>query len=495
MCIGYTAEVARLVSRRDWLRAMSMSLAGGVAVAGAMPSAPLDYDVCIVGSGFAGTYLGLRLVARGIKTAIVEAGPALTRDAGLDGATEIFPSGSEGDYAFPIDATRTIGVGGTSRKWNGVVTRLLPSDFRTRSLFGLFDDWPIAYDDLAGYYCEAEQAMHASGSAVVRGAEPDRACVYPTQAPAYTPPSPLFPARPLPFFPLPFALRGGMPLRLDAEEVPRFAASSSATLLTEHPATALIARGSDRIEALQVQRPDGTAVEIRARYFVIAAGVVETSRLLLASRSRWFPHGVGNARGLVGTGFNAHPRLRTTVQAPAGAHATYAGIHRTYALQDAGRRAGDEGILADVHLGMPRATVDVMLELEPAKMNRVVLADDGRRDRWGRPIALLHANWTPRDRRNETRALAFQRELAGVLAAPDAAAAPPELRWFHPSGTCRMAGRARDGVVDAHCRVFGVDNLYIAGASVFTVAGSGNPTLTIVALAMRLGDHLLTRLR
>jgi len=65
---------------------------------------------------------------------------------------------------------------------------------------------------------------------------------------------------------------------------------------------------------------------------------------------------------------------------------------------------------------------------------------------------------------------------------------------FHHLGTTRMAADPRAGVVDADCRVHGVANLYIAGSSVFPTGGCANPTLTIVALALRLADHLEAQL-
>jgi choline dehydrogenase-like flavoprotein len=68
------------------------------------------------------------------------------------------------------------------------------------------------------------------------------------------------------------------------------------------------------------------------------------------------------------------------------------------------------------------------------------------------------------------------------------------LGGFHHMGTTRMADSPEHGVVDANCRVHGVDNLYIAGSSVFTTSGASNPTLTIVALALRLADHLRMQL-
>ena len=63
------------------------------------------------------------------------------------------------------------------------------------------------------------------------------------------------------------------------------------------------------------------------------------------------------------------------------------------------------------------------------------------------------------------------------------------LSWHH-MGTTRMATSPREGVVDANCRVHGMTNFFVAGSSVFPTSGHANPTLTIVALALRLADHL-----
>jgi choline dehydrogenase-like flavoprotein len=66
---------------------------------------------------------------------------------------------------------------------------------------------------------------------------------------------------------------------------------------------------------------------------------------------------------------------------------------------------------------------------------------------------------------------------------------------FHHMGTTRMASDPASGVVDADCRVHGVENLYVAGSSVFPTGGNANPTLTIIALALRLADHLAGEFR
>jgi choline dehydrogenase-like flavoprotein len=73
----------------------------------------------------------------------------------------------------------------------------------------------------------------------------------------------------------------------------------------------------------------------------------------------------------------------------------------------------------------------------------------------------------------------------------DSAEWPSDLAggWHH-MGTTRMSDSPREGVVDRDCRVHGMSNLFVAGSSVFPTAGSGTPTMTIVALALRLSDHL-----
>jgi choline dehydrogenase-like flavoprotein len=84
--------------------------------------------------------------------------------------------------------------------------------------------------------------------------------------------------------------------------------------------------------------------------------------------------------------------------------------------------------------------------------------------------------------------------FAGNLEGYDLAPGMPEMHVsLHHMGTTRMSARPEDGVVDGNCRLHGVDNLYLAGSSVFPTGSNGNPTFTIVALGLRLADHLIQR--
>ena len=149
-----------------------------------------------------------------------------------------------------------------------------------------------------------------------------------------------------------------------------------------------------------------------------------------------------------------------------------------------------------------------MVEPFPNPDSRVTLTSD--RDALGMRRVRLHWVVTEAERRTLRRAqevfadafaaagVARLKMDTGFLEADWSGLAPREVVFegshmeggHHHTGTTRMASSPDRGVVDADCKVFGLANLYVAGNSVFPTAGSLNPTFTIVALALRLADHL-----
>jgi choline dehydrogenase-like flavoprotein len=139
-------------------------------------------------------------------------------------------------------------------------------------------------------------------------------------------------------------------------------------------------------------------------------------------------------------------------------------------------------------------------EQSPDPDNRVMLAADT--DRYGRRVPVLHWRWSPADRQRITRARdlyaeAFARAGLGPVIQGDWDAGQPRMVGgnHHHLGGTRMSADPARGVVDADAKVHGVGNLFVAGSSVFPAGGSVNPTLTIVALGLRLAAHLEGRLR
>ncbi|MEX2495408.1 MAG: GMC family oxidoreductase, partial [Woeseia sp.] len=142
------------------------------------------------------------------------------------------------------------------------------------------------------------------------------------------------------------------------------------------------------------------------------------------------------------------------------------------------------------------ASLVLELEQAPNPSSRVTLTDE--RDALGMQRANLHWQMGELERMtvmrtSEIMGLEMGRAEIGrirVLEAGDSGWWPGMRGAWHQMGTTRMHARPAEGVVDADCRVHGIRNLYLAGGSVFTTSGSANPTLTIVALALRLADHL-----
>lgn len=182
--------------------------------------------------------------------------------------------------------------------------------------------------------------------------------------------------------------------------------------------------------------------------------------------------------------------LREIVADPAGAlRATQRSIRQKRRVAR-GHKPGAQGQLLGLQL---------MSEQEPHPDSRVLL-DYRSRDAFGQPRAVLDWRITEEDMRAITRTLTLigrEFEVAGlgrfqVFLHP---ALPPHnlMGGRHHMGTTRMHKDAARGVVDADCRVHGIDNLYVAGSSVFPTGGYANPTLTVVALALRLAEHLARR--
>jgi choline dehydrogenase-like flavoprotein len=142
-------------------------------------------------------------------------------------------------------------------------------------------------------------------------------------------------------------------------------------------------------------------------------------------------------------------------------------------------------------------TVRVQPEQMPSSANRLLLSRT--RDTAGQRLAELRLSWTEREEQDHARSLRIAADAIGLDGRRLATTMQAMLRsrqvgyFWHHSGSTRMGEDARQGVVDSDCRVHDVSNLFVAGSSVFPTAGTAAPTLTIVALAVRLATHLRDR--
>ncbi len=553
--------------------------------AGLSPDERLVADICIVGGGPAGITLALELdragLEPGIKIILVESGETAPRkeaDALDDADGE--PHDDEQGQA-PLGLYRRRILGGASSIWGGRCVPLDPIDFEKREHVPA-SGWPIGYDEVASRYprameyCEAGEAQFDATSALARhtpfidGFSSDD--VLTSSLERFSPPTH-------------FGRKYGPALR----------SSANIVVLTGTVCTELVSDAAGAVSTASCRAADGRSLEIQAARFVVAAGGLESYRLLASSRTA---EGCspGDAGGVLGRCLMSHLEGtfgKLVVQRPSravtwGFERSRDGIYgrrRLSIAPQAQRRHRTLNFIARLHhdlvadprhrhpvlsamfvaknlllpeyrrklamvdrvtaaampkgaafwsahfrnllLGAPQLAgfsagwfwrrhlvyrripyvalesrtgvypLDLNQEQSPDRDNRVFLRD--ARDRFGMRQIGLQWRATDLDYASIAGNCRILRDaFAGSRVARfefDDATLEDDVRRCvpiggHHIGMTRMAASADDGVVDRDCKVFGTSNLYVASAAVFPTSGHANPTLTIVALAVRLADHL-----
>jgi len=461
-------------------------------------------DVCVIGAGAAGITLARELSAPNRRVVVLESGfsePDAATQTLYDGDSLGIPYFALGD-----PSTRTRQFGGSTNQWNGECRPLTAYDFVARPWLPE-SGWPFDLDELLPYYDRAQAVCELGPYSY---AAPDPALdgtVEPTVI-QYSPPTRFGPAM------------------HDA-----FASETGTTVYVGANVVELTPVASARaLEHVVVATLSGTRFVVRAGAFVLATGGIENARLLLLS-DRVVRGGIGNAHDLVGRFFMEHLYVdhAATVDVARGFRGRYgrdqwtgsARVRYALTLSEATQRADQLPGTTFVLGGVPtptrprgrlrevvrraavatrtstRVPVKHIQEQVPNRASRVVLASDC--DQLGARHAALDWRVSAIDKRSAARshgvldralrAAGVGRVVASRL--DDGPDWPAGLRGArHHMGTTRIHPDPKRGVVDTDCRVHGVANLYVAGSSVFPTSGTANPTLTIVALALRLADHL-----
>lgn len=489
------------------------------------PDALVRADVCVAGAGAAGITLALELAGSGLSVCVLEGG-------GLGRADEnqaLF-GGDELNHPADILPARTRALGGTTDVWAGWCRPLDPEDFEPAQWRGELG-WPFGRDHLDPFYrraqetCEAGAFDYDAAGMAARAGKPalplDPARVA-TLVYQYSPPT-----------------RFGRRYRDELD-----AAQDVEVYLHANLVEVRLEEGGQAVSELRCATLGGQALTVRAQRYVLALGGLENARILLASNQQQ-QAGVGNGEDLVGRYFMEHPHwysgaymvlwdagdmrlyeragaLTVDDEHPAGIEVPIKGAlgvasalraaeglptwGATLSEQTGAREVGRTGEvdarrLAPLLGAAPDSarvfTLTVRTEQRPLRDSRVLLGSG--RDALGLPPIQLDWRIAEQDQHDMLRSLRIVaaelgRTGLGRLWAPhDGAGAYAPLRYAgggHHMGTTRMAPSADRGVVDPQGRVHGLSNLYVAGSSVFPTVGLANPTLTIVALAHRLADHL-----
>jgi len=495
------------------------------------PTTSLDisepYDVCIIGSGPAGTILGRSLVERGMRTLILESGSNLFHWLFDRRLRHLARYDFTGNTEYPLKNTRARMLGGTSNFWTGRCTRFHVSDFEPNPYTPEGNPWPFTYGDLEPYYERAENSLKVRGNDFSEHVPPRKNSLPPSPGEGISTLKSLLAGAGVVVDSSPTSApeKGYRFFRVQDEILPGFLSSPHGTLVTGANVTRLIPDGEGRIAEAEVRTMDGVRKVARGKIFVVACGGIETPRLLLHSRSREFPNGIGNGNDMVGRGFNDHPAVNffASIQHARNTLSPFGTIARSHQYYDSLRSEGLGSVLLVFRqawffphhnlplLGLskisnlPKAVLNVMgrmtkptlyigatIEMRVSDSNRVVLSDRNK-DCFGNPLAHLLFDYADEDLRTLERSRELIRGIYRKLGATDVEEI--EVSWSrHHQSACRMGDDPGTSVVDRNLRVHDSPNLYLCGSEVFVTGGAMQPCLTISALAHRLADHLASRL-
>jgi choline dehydrogenase-like flavoprotein len=516
------------------------------------------YDVIVIGSGPGGASLAQRLAPTGKRILILERGDYLPRSEKNWSSQAVFVDGLYQAKETWTDAKGKAFrpglhyfVGGNSKVYGGALLRLRERDFgEVMHAGGISPAWPLSYADFEPYYTQAEQLFHVHGQRGEDPLEPWSSTAYPHPPVSHEPKIAQLDGdlRRIGLHPfhLPLGILldeqadgtptststcmrcsfyDGFPCLLngkaDAQVIcidPMLAAHDNVTLMTNAYVSRLGTDASGRkVDAVHVSR-NGVEEIYSADIVVVACGALSSALLLLRSGNEQYPDGLANGSGQVGRNYMRHhmsvlmalmPERNDTVFQKTLAFSDFyfgsddwehpLGLVQMCATSHAPQIRGE--VLPKSLEWLPRAPFEVMashsmdfwLQSEdlPDPGNRIYYKD-------GRVHLDLH----------ETNPLALhhlQRKLKQVLTQ----AGHPHLLvrrslYFGKDilldGTAHQAGTARFGtdpatsVLDLDCRAHELDNLYLADASFFPSIAAVNPTLTIIANALRVADKIKERL-
>jgi choline dehydrogenase-like flavoprotein len=446
-----------------------------------------------------------------------------------------------GSYRRDLDHERHMIVGGAATHWGAITLRMRPQDFATRTLYGFGEDWPVTYRELEPYYGRAEALLGVSGTDDDNPFAPPRSQPYPL------PPFPLSyedrilaerlgsrgivlhttpqAATRLDFGDRPACQNFGacdvcpIGARYSPNEHLRLALGTGrCRLYVRTSVRRLVADPRGRVVALLTRPGNGDREEEHpARLVVLAGGAIETARLLLLSSRDRHPDGIPLSDH-VGRHLTFHHLWtgRLTYREPMypGRIGRFTGQSHQF-LDPPGRgRHGGIKVEFSANIVPPpphppeeaASGADVLALLGPTRYQRMLTLhaetapSPGRfvtlgstRDRFGDPYAHVHYELTDFDEETYRFGRTLFERIARATGAEDAVLEPVESFYSggHHMGTCRMGRDRRDSVADSLGAVHGCQNLFVAGGALFVGPAGVNPTLTMVALAIRTADALM----
>ncbi|MEZ4699968.1 MAG: GMC family oxidoreductase [Rhodothermales bacterium] len=493
----------------------------------------IEGDLCIIGAGAAGISMALEWEGAPQRVILLEGGGFDVEYAMQD----LYTGESVGQPYFPLQSSRLHYFGGTTGHWGGWSSVYDPQDFEPRDWVPN-SGWPIKRAELDPYYARACAYVEVGKRTF--------------DTPAYLAEDPGLVELPLDRSVVWAKMwQLSPPTRFGTVYRDAVVGSKNIHLLTYANVSDIRANENvSQVQEVEIRSHEGKTHRVRARHFVLAGGAIQNARLLLAS-NRQAPRGLGNDADRVGRYFMEHlevisARMVLTQPLPMKLYLTQFGVSKHFAemaitaekqrelrilngtsavrAQAAPNAAGGvTGFSADAVQNVrdrqsrlsrvqnqanapaveeaPRTeyVMQVRMEQAPNPDSRIMLGD--QRDALGMPRVKLDWRIGDLEKRSirqlhETFAAEIGKAGIGRMQLSDWLLTD-EPMWpanlgagWHHMGTTRMDPDPKQGVVDLHCAVHGIDNLHVAGSAVFPTAGAANPTLTLLAMTLRLSDHL-----
>lgn len=505
-----------------------------------------DRDVVvIIGSGAGGGTLANELCQRGKKVVLLEAGPWLTAEdyvndewAAFDMLSWLDTRTASGNWRVAKDhptfpSWHCSVVGGTTTHWSACCYRFTENELRAKTVYGDIPsasliDWPISHAELVPFYEKAEAKMGVTGTNGLPPLPPNnnfKVMYWGAKRAGFEMISTGRHAiNSIPYDGRPATIQDGFTITGDSHgsrwstarvEIPRAIDTGYLDIRPECRAVLIEHDDSGRASAVVYVDGDGERQRQAAAVVVLAGNCVESPRLLLNSASGRFSNGLANGAGHVGRHYLRHvvQTVWSLFDQPVNMHRgeLMAGLVADFAHHDPSRGFAGGYYIELNAMGLPTigsfldpgwwgrdftavieryaniAGLFITGEDMPQPDNRVTLNDE--LDAFGVPVANIHYDEHPNDvimRNHAFDSMTAIHKAAGAYRSIQAPAYPAS----HNLGSNRMSEKPEDGVVDKWGRAHEVPNLFIADGSQFASGGACNPTLTIVALAIRQAEFI-----
>ncbi|MBK5925122.1 2-keto-gluconate dehydrogenase [Rhodovulum sulfidophilum] len=505
-----------------------------------------DSVVVIIGTGAGGGVLANELAQKGIKVVALEAGGRYLPEDYINDEWESFgqlawtdPRSTSGDWRvardFPaLPAWIVKAVGGTTTHWAGASLRFQEHEWKAKTTYGPVQganlhDWPIDGAEMEKWYDLAEKKMGVTRTNGLPGLPGNnnykvfeagaRALGYKEVSTGRMAINSVERDGRLSCQQTGFCFQGckwGAKWSTAYTEIPNGEATGNLEVREKAHAARVLHDAKGKVTGVEYFDAEGNLQMQKARIVCVAGNSFESPRLLLNSASSMFPDGLANSSGQVGRNYMRHMTgsVYASFEQPVRMWrgTTMAGIIRDEVRHDPSRGFVGGYEFETISLGLPfmaafldpggwgreftsaldayetMAGMWIVGEDMPQETNRITLNHDVT-DQHGLPVVDVHFDDHPNDRAMRAHAYAQGRAIYEAVGATRTFPTPP-YPSTHNLGTNRMSENPRDGVVNRWGQTHDVTNLFVSDGSQFTTGAAENPTLTIVALAIRQADHI-----